>query len=1009
MSGLRCLGCCVFVKHGVSLCQKCKRKEILFRNINIKDDCKKPTVMVETVEETAEMLDKDVKSEIAHQKKDFRDAINHVGEGTREAKLPSIVFEKDCVIGRHRPFRNCRKRKHHPGRIPGLIYRPTVDPLDDENDEYEGLEEAGIACEPLSDDDLSSEDELVDSCSDSDRSDDTSECDNGSYVEDNNGLDDGNHHINIWKLCCENAESTDKLPICRNCFREEKQIGDPVYHVALQAVCKDELSCAGKWKSFVKADIPRGETHVLLCRECRSLLDKDADVKQDWCYIWPVYIWLLISNDKMIQKYGADVVRFIPKEWHVYWATALCRLNKEIFNVDSFVSYHNGICVTKDVTSSRNAFVGVTKRLKLGELKQGCNKYLVPLVLCPWGCTSYSFHEGHVSMDAVYGRFFGFINHLGSIKPNETEKLMSCREDFLEDLIDAWYFNPEWTVHPSVSYLKGRGPVFLTCKDHNGGTFKRYFHLPRTEHCLPTRHSDSLSHAVLRARTLRPCKAHKYSHTFQLNKTVAHYGGIDSTTVTTERRFFDYASHLTDITEARSFRCRADIRGLLEKLVKSGVVSREFLFNTAQRSNDLYGDGVLLDKRSKAGTMMNLCDAIKLQKMISTPVSFSIYHQQSNIYINRLWPSDLVFIHPNNSYGGRFSNYKFASAMQTQTDYRCLWVVSNALLCIPSLWNAVSRSVKSSDHWEGFLLAFLSKRILHGRCKRSNDRTNNPFHITQNDQRMKPNGLQSLLLGSKNNIGKKNLPTPWNTSSLFKIFQRCMNQKRLVIDNLQRNTLERIASHSLLANLPDECDTLMFIRPQGARLNVPLPLSLGEGKDMFELRFICCSYEKEGYSKDGNKWDGTIYARHGGALFFNWWGIDRASHPYHVSDIDVKWDNVDVVVYVRCSSTSVEEYRKQYLTYIGGQDKAWCQKHDVPLITSKSKRGEGILKCSCIDCHSGGNSRSNQEFSCPVEGCPCGICDGCYKVGDKGKIEVPGGSNNPIDSSFCYTFTRNSM
>ena len=221
--------------------------------------------------------------------------------------------------------------------------------------------------------------------------------------------------------------------VCRNCYRSEHnafRIED--YHVKLISVDKADISCRGHWKSFVKSDLERSSRFVKLCECCHVLLRKGNNArKKEWRYVWPIYIWLVISNEKVLETHGADVLKMIPLEWHVYWSEALTTTRPDIFSTETFKIYEEGTPVTIDVTENRNNFLCILDRNRLGEIKTGCNKYLMPTVLCPWGCTSYAFHKGYMTLDAVYSRFVPEVPTTGVYETKaKVQKARSCRNDF---------------------------------------------------------------------------------------------------------------------------------------------------------------------------------------------------------------------------------------------------------------------------------------------------------------------------------------------------------------------------------------------------------------------------------------------------------------------------------------------------------------------------------------------------------------------------------------------------
>ena len=63
---------------------------------------------------------------------------------------------------------------------------------------------------------------------------------------------------------------------------------------------------------------------ILLCKECQEVLTnekrehrkKNKCARSAWSYIWPVYMWKLLTNEEMLDKYGPNVLHWIPRSCH---------------------------------------------------------------------------------------------------------------------------------------------------------------------------------------------------------------------------------------------------------------------------------------------------------------------------------------------------------------------------------------------------------------------------------------------------------------------------------------------------------------------------------------------------------------------------------------------------------------------------------------------------------------------------------------------------------------------
>ena len=314
---------------------------------------------------------------------------------------------------------------------------------------------------------------------------------------------------------------------CANCRRED--IGDqsviPMHlRVNLREFAVAEITnYERRWITFDKSCLG---SSVWLCLECSNiLLLKKRDERRlhkrpaPWSCVWPVYMWKLLCHEEMLQRFGSDALHWIPRSTHRLWEKSLILELPGYYSIEKFNDYNNSIAIVVDVTQRKKDFKDILSRNKLGEIKRGCNEFLMPTILCPWGCTAYLHDGGSVSYDAIINQFFPFVDFAGSIATScEKANVESARSDFLDTKLDMHLYNSEWTVHPSIEFVPGKGPVVLTCDTHKNGTAEKYFHLPKSDCCLPAYRSDVLSHAVISARVLHRTKAFHYSTTYQLNK-----------------------------------------------------------------------------------------------------------------------------------------------------------------------------------------------------------------------------------------------------------------------------------------------------------------------------------------------------------------------------------------------------------------------------------------------------------------------------------------------------------
>ena len=143
----------------------------------------------------------------------------------------------------------------------------------------------------------------------------------------------------------------------------------------------------------------------------------------------------------------------------------------------------------------------------LMKIADTCNKHLYPTVLCPWGCSEYIHTCGCLGLDVMIQRSLMkcVIKKMMS-NGSKMAYALSSRDDYVresKDEYDSILLNNDWKVLPCVMIDLEKGPVVMTCRNHNGGTKKKYIHPPwHPYQHLASRIGDQLCHAVVKTRTV---------------------------------------------------------------------------------------------------------------------------------------------------------------------------------------------------------------------------------------------------------------------------------------------------------------------------------------------------------------------------------------------------------------------------------------------------------------------------------------------------------------------------
>ena len=316
------------------------------------------------------------------------------------------------------------------------------------------------------------------------------------------------------KKTIDDYESLHPPSRCENCKRKVVNSQTPFYNLNLV----NRSSACLKRRKFKHVRCPSNPIRLFLCLQCdRYLLSDEINTSCNMEWAWPSYVWYILSNKDVQLKYQSQIWKYIPRAWRPWWTESV---------KDSFIQIYESIDLDnpspffEDKTLEiRDWEHGISSHL-LSNLARVTNKYLLPRVKCPWGCSEFHHKAGSLPLDIIYQRYLQKCC-LKTVTPpgkHMERVVVSAREDFLnEDEQDfCWLFNPNWKILPSISHIPGKGPCVLTCKEHNRGTKKYMIHTVQWKDNLPAKYPDQLCQAVVNPRTLKPVKPLKYSTSYQM-------------------------------------------------------------------------------------------------------------------------------------------------------------------------------------------------------------------------------------------------------------------------------------------------------------------------------------------------------------------------------------------------------------------------------------------------------------------------------------------------------------
>ena len=320
---------------------------------------------------------------------------------------------------------------------------------------------------------------------------------------------------------------------CCNCFRENNDSLNDFYRINFETIWSDEVR-SRKFKNFTTS---RNENlQHIICKECKIYLTTDNEHEKDKCS-WPSFLWKLLLNEEIISIYGCHVWKLIPRQWRFWFIESLKEFepqNYERITIDFPPP------LVQDVSEKRHEWDRLVNSYTLPNLRDACNKFMVPTVLCPFGCSEFLHRCGTVSMDMIFQRYIQHAVIDLYSKREAYASVMSCREDFIEfknKKESMWLFNEDWKVLPSICFIQGV-PRVLTCRDHNGGS--KLFHIHgcrQPNHSLASLKPDQLCHGVLKTRTIKPMQKRIYSNAYQMHEQRGSFNGIDTCNLTNMHDF----------------------------------------------------------------------------------------------------------------------------------------------------------------------------------------------------------------------------------------------------------------------------------------------------------------------------------------------------------------------------------------------------------------------------------------------------------------------------------------
>lgn len=740
----------------------------------------------------------------------------------------------------------------------------------------------------------------------------------------------------------ENNNEDEGTLFCHNCHRIQND-SDDYYSLEYHLISSDVIMGRRNYCFLTKTYANEREVYFNVCSQCKShLTERKIDIAHQSKYVFAAFMWKILSDDSMHSRLpGSFLWMLVPQEWRPWWFDMIVMLFPGVFNG---ITLYSPAPIIMDRTKDINDWKESISKYELSLLRDSCNKYLIPNVLCPFGCSEYIHRTGSLSFEGVLQRYLQVCDlHLRDI--TGFYKSLSAREDYFRRSIyeyDALLFNIDWRVLPSVAFINGV-PSFLTCRFHDGGSNLKMVHVCRWKHCLPCKSSDQLAQAVVQPNSLRPMRTALFSNRFQMYEQRYSAKGVESINVST-RANFSHNSILLSESEARSLYNRTDITAHLTKLVDEKKLS-SFQSDIMLKFASKYCANVDIFSLCVGGTYVPLEVAMLMQKEAKNREIIVFDHSRhESLRFNRIWCSYLYPCQTMHTYG---ANFYCPPSFCRHNDAGSMWQLCAMLLCVEPLWQLLAtKDSYTVDCWYGHLLVYLSKNCIPSNKRRQQKKDcfkvgNSSFYELEEKF---PNASDSF----------EQLFHEFSSIQCFEVED--YTDRDIILSLFQNDVQSQHTDIVILSNI--DCSE-MFV-PQF--INYPTC--------RYELVFL-----SSWWFDDDDQWDYVLTCRHG-RHFTSWWSKRRDDEIFLKKgrNDDLQGDDF-VGVFVKVTSPDFEYHKVELLKLLGGYGHVFCEEHRLPLVSSCRK-----MNCSC------GKNKKREHVRCSVPNCDVGLCKTCLSSLDTDSV-----------------------
>jgi hypothetical protein len=465
---------------------------------------------------------------------------------------------------------------------------------------------------------------------------------------------------------------------------------------------------------------------AILYEGCGEHLTHDKSKNNDGSLMWQCFVHQKFTDLPEPLKLWT----MLPRKFRKWWL--ICA--REVLNIVN-VSLEHPEAATRDGAVMIEELKNVTKNLEntsWANVQVTREKHqALPLVRCPWGCSECCGSINTVALDVFIDWHLG-----GPTQSHSSDSEQWCSAGFRKNVTsDPVHLlnNPDaaWQCLITFRLMDSKEMRVCTCRHHSSEDILECVHAPTNPTgAIIFKGDNDLAQVVATPRTIRPFQAKRYSHSYQLNRAMGTYAGVDTVDLCADLNFGEHErSNLSFVCHVIAANQRTDYRSFTLNLPKK---DHQFCLRDARsfvkESDELCEDQEEALRRQKTGaTHMPLEDVFDTQMQMKKESSGAILHinnengdSRSTNFVPK-WPRRIVPVMPYSSENGSV----FKNCKGFQKKEVIFWFVLNISHIVPELWRSMDSMVKTNQDWQGWGLTHIVAHVFPNKAMQTNK--NNPF------------------------------------------------------------------------------------------------------------------------------------------------------------------------------------------------------------------------------------------------------------------------------------------